>query len=108
MDEERVAFNVTMLASLLGRRLIGNRERLRQALEQTGLHGREDDLAGFLSGGEKKRLALARAFTRTLRSCSSMSPPPPSMQTTGERSSNCWRTSPRAATPSLWQRTTPR
>lgn len=62
MDEERVAFNVTMLASLLGRRVTGNRERLRQALEQTGLHGREDDLAGYLSGGEKKRLALARAI----------------------------------------------
>lgn len=62
MDEETVAFNVTMQASILGRRVSGNRERLTQALEQTGLHGREGDLAGYLSGGEKKRLALARAI----------------------------------------------
>lgn len=62
MDEESVAFNITMQASILGRRFTGNKERLMQALKQTGLEGREDELAGRLSGGEKQRLALARAI----------------------------------------------
>nr|MDH3152758.1 ATP-binding cassette domain-containing protein [Bacillus licheniformis] len=62
MDEESVAFNVTMQASILGRRVTGNQERLAQVLEQTGLQGREGELASHLSGGEKRRLALARAI----------------------------------------------
>ncbi|MGN1400420.1 MAG: ABC transporter ATP-binding protein [Bacillus sp. (in: firmicutes)] len=62
MDEESVAFNVTMHANWLGRQFRGNRERLAQVLEQTGLKGREDELASHLSGGEKQRLALARAI----------------------------------------------
>lgn len=62
MDEESVAFNVTMQTSVLGRRVTGNQERLAQALEQTGLQGREGELASRLSGGEKQRLALARAI----------------------------------------------
>ncbi|MBU8684141.1 ATP-binding cassette domain-containing protein [Bacillus haynesii] len=62
MDEESVAFNVTMQASILGRRVTGNQERLAQVLEQTGLQGREGELASHLSGGEKQRLALARAI----------------------------------------------
>lgn len=62
MDEENVAFNVTMQASLLGRQTTGDPKRLRQALAQTGLEGRENELAGHLSGGEKQRLALARAI----------------------------------------------
>jgi len=62
MDEEPVAFNVTMQASILGGGVRGNRERLAQVLEQTGLQGREDELASHLSGGEKQRLALARAI----------------------------------------------
>ena len=62
MDEESIAFNITMRASLLGQRVTGNRERLTQTLEQTGLKGREGELAGYLSGGEKQRLALARAI----------------------------------------------
>jgi putative ABC transport system ATP-binding protein len=60
MDEESIAFNVTMHASMFGRRFRGNRERLAKVLEQTGLQGREKELAGHLSGGEKQRLALAR------------------------------------------------
>ncbi|UTR16954.1 ATP-binding cassette domain-containing protein [Salipaludibacillus sp. LMS25] len=62
MDEESVAFNVTMQASTLGRHMAGNKERLEEALKQTGLQGRESELAGRLSGGEKQRLALARAI----------------------------------------------
>lgn len=62
MDEESVAFNVTMQSSVLGRRIKGNQKKLMQALKQTGLEGREDELAGRLSGGEKQRLALARAI----------------------------------------------
>src|SRR5690606_35173229 len=55
------AFNVTMESSVFGR-IKGNRERLTQVLKQTGLQGREEELAGHLSGGEKQRLALARAI----------------------------------------------
>lgn len=62
MDEESVAFNVTMQASVIGKRVLGNKERLIQSLEQTGLKGRENELAGHLSGGEKQRLALSRAI----------------------------------------------
>ncbi|MBS4199188.1 ATP-binding cassette domain-containing protein [Bacillus sp. FJAT-49732] len=62
MDDESVAFNVTMQASIIGRVVSGNKERLKQSLEQTGLKGRENELAGHLSGGEKQRLALSRAI----------------------------------------------
>lgn len=62
MDEESVAFNVTMQASVIGRRVSGNKEQLIQSLEQTGLKGRENEMAGHLSGGEKQRLALSRAI----------------------------------------------
>ncbi|MFP3720899.1 ATP-binding cassette domain-containing protein [Niallia circulans] len=62
MDEESVAFNVTMKAGILGRRVLGDKERLVQSLKQTGLKDRESELAGHLSGGEKQRLALARAI----------------------------------------------
>lgn len=61
MDEESVAFNVTMQTSMFGGR-VGNQERLIQALNQTGLQGREREQASRLSGGEKQRLALARAI----------------------------------------------
>lgn len=61
MDEESVAFNVTMQASLLGR-ATGDQKRLAQVLEQTGLAGRQGEAASHLSGGEKQRLALARAI----------------------------------------------
>ncbi|MFF3867774.1 ABC transporter ATP-binding protein [Micromonospora sp. NPDC001898] len=61
MDEETVAFNVTMQSSLLGKRATGDRKRLAQVLDQTGLTGRQDEAVSHLSGGEKQRLALARA-----------------------------------------------
>ena len=108
MDEESVAFNVTMQASILGRRVTGNQERLAQVLEQTGLQGREGELASHLSGGEKQRLALARAIYKDATFCSLMSPPLRSTQPIGERSSICLRTSLRAAARSLCRRTTPR
>lgn len=62
MDEESVAFNVTMKSDILGRHFKGSQEKLVQALEQTGLQNRENELASHLSGGEKQRLALARAI----------------------------------------------
>ncbi|MER5640298.1 ATP-binding cassette domain-containing protein [Kitasatospora sp. NPDC002227] len=63
MDEESVAFNVTMRTGFLGRRRgAGDQRRMERALEQTGLAGRLDEPAGRLSGGEKQRLALARAI----------------------------------------------
>ncbi len=60
MEDETVAFNVTMRTSRNPRLDPG----LAEALERTGLSGREADLASLLSGGEKQRLALARALHR--------------------------------------------
>ena len=62
MDEESIGFNVTMRSSILRQKFTGNHERLAKVLEQTGLKGRENELASHLSGGEKQRLALARAI----------------------------------------------
>lgn len=62
MDEESVAFNVVMAASVLGRRPRGDGKRLGDALDQTGLAGRSEERAAHLSGGEKQRLAVARAI----------------------------------------------
>ncbi len=62
MDEESVGFNVVMSAGILTSRVRGDRRRMRDALEATGLAGREDEVAAHLSGGEKQRLAVARAI----------------------------------------------
>ena len=67
MNEESVAFNVTMAMSVLGRRAVGDRRRLARALDLTGLEGRGDDLAAHLSGGEKQRLGVARAIYKDAR-----------------------------------------
>lgn len=67
MNEESVAFNVTMALSVLGRRAVGDRRKLEEALEITGLGGRGDDLASHLSGGEKQRLGVARAIYKDAR-----------------------------------------
>jgi putative ABC transport system ATP-binding protein len=65
MDEESVGFNVTMRATILGNRTRGDRSLLGAALRATGLEGRESEPAAHLSGGEKQRLAVARAiYTR--------------------------------------------
>ncbi|MGG4548378.1 ATP-binding cassette domain-containing protein [Rossellomorea marisflavi] len=62
MDEESVAFNVTMKSSLFGGRVGGDVNRMEEVLKQTGLEGRGNEMASHLSGGEKQRLALARAI----------------------------------------------
>jgi len=67
MDEASVGFNVTMQESLFGRHFKGDHERLTRILQQTGIKGREHALASHLSGGEKQRLALARAIYKNAR-----------------------------------------
>lgn len=62
MEEESVGFNVTMTGSLWSSRVRGDRARLQEALVLTGLDGREGETASHLSGGEKQRLAVARAI----------------------------------------------
>jgi putative ABC transport system ATP-binding protein len=62
MEEESVAFNVTMASSVFGSRALGDQGRLQAALVATGLDGREGELAAHLSGGEKQRLSVARAI----------------------------------------------
>ncbi|ADU51609.1 ABC transporter related protein [Thermaerobacter marianensis DSM 12885] len=67
IEEESVAFNVTMRASLLRGRVAGDPERLRAVLAATGLEGREREPAVRLSGGEKRRLGVARALYKDAR-----------------------------------------
>lgn len=67
MEEESVAFNVTLAASLFGSRVLGDRQRLQAALGETGLSGRDGELAAHLSGGEKQRLSIARAIYKHAR-----------------------------------------
>ena len=67
MEEESVAFNVTMASSVFGSRVLGDRRRLQAALEETGLDGRDGEPAAHLSGGEKQRLSIARAIYKDAR-----------------------------------------
>ncbi|WP_028986894.1 ATP-binding cassette domain-containing protein [Thermicanus aegyptius] len=62
IEEESVAFNVTMTSSLFGSRVGGDQEWMKAALAATGLIGREREPAARLSGGEKRRLGIARAL----------------------------------------------
>ena len=62
MDEESVAFNVSMQLGPFGQRAGGDRKRIREALRATGLAKRTQELASHLSGGEKQRLGIARAI----------------------------------------------
>lgn len=67
MEEESVAFNVTMTSSIFGSRVSGDHRRLKLALKETGLGGRDGELAARLSGGEKQRLSVARAMYKNAR-----------------------------------------
>lgn len=62
IEDESVSFNVSLAARLLGKGAGGDGRRVAQALELTGLDGREPEPASHLSGGEKQRLAVARAI----------------------------------------------
>lgn len=62
VDDATVSYNVTMEANVFTNRVKADRARLDAALEHTGLSGRGDDRASHLSGGEKQRLAIARAI----------------------------------------------
>ncbi|MCI9889191.1 ATP-binding cassette domain-containing protein [Micrococcales bacterium 31B] len=59
IDDETLAFNVTF-THRKGRKVRSD-ARLHEALEHTGLAGRAEEITSHLSGGEKQRLALARA-----------------------------------------------
>jgi putative ABC transport system ATP-binding protein len=67
MEEESVAFNVVMKASIFGSRVLGDQTALAEALELTGLSGRNNELAAHLSGGEKQRLSIARAIYKNAK-----------------------------------------
>lgn len=60
IEEESVAFNVTMSGRRRG--TPAQRDRFASALEVTGLSGRDAETVAHLSGGEKQRLAVARAI----------------------------------------------
>lgn len=62
IDDESVAFNVAMTSRVLRSQDRAKTARLDEALSATGLLGREAEPAAHLSGGEKQRLALARAI----------------------------------------------
>lgn len=62
VDDESVAYNVTMTSRLFSNRVGGDLGRCEEALRRTGLRGRGAEPASHLSGGEKQRLAIARAI----------------------------------------------
>ncbi|MEV8373535.1 ABC transporter ATP-binding protein [Kribbella sp. NPDC056861] len=67
MEEESVAFNVVMKSSIFGSRVLGNQTALNEALDLTGLTGRNNELSSHLSGGEKQRLSIARAIYKNAK-----------------------------------------
>lgn len=67
MDEESVAFNITMTASIFRKRVLGDSARVNYVLSYTGLANRSNEPAIQLSGGEKQRLAIARALYKDAR-----------------------------------------
>ncbi|MCI0668371.1 MAG: ABC transporter ATP-binding protein, partial [Methylococcaceae bacterium] len=64
-EDLTIAENLDFIARMFGIRQ--RREAVSQALEQLGLTGRRDQLAGTLSGGWKQRLALASCLMRQPR-----------------------------------------
>lgn len=62
MESESVGFNVSLNTRFLGSVGRADRKRVTEALALTGLAGRDKERAAHLSGGEKQRLAVARAI----------------------------------------------
>lgn len=62
VDDESLAFNVSMRLNLWGRAAGGTSGAVDEVLEATGLSGRSSERAVHLSGGEKQRLSIARAI----------------------------------------------
>ncbi len=62
LPSRSVAQNVAMALEVIGAPAESIRRRVPAVLNIVGLKGREDDLAGILSGGEKQRVAIARAI----------------------------------------------
>jgi putative ABC transport system ATP-binding protein len=60
IDDETLGFNITL--SFRWKRLANSDQALNAALWRTGLQDRVSELASHLSGGEKQRLAIARAI----------------------------------------------
>lgn len=67
IDDETVAYNVTLASHLLTNRVAGDLARLADVLGRVGLADRAAELASHLSGGEKRRLAIARAMYKEAR-----------------------------------------
>lgn len=59
--------NVALSLSLAGARVLRAeaRSRVRELLDRLGLLGKQQEMAGSLSGGEAQRVAVARALVRT-------------------------------------------
>lgn len=62
IEDESVAFNLTMSASRFGGGVRGDHARMQQALDEVGLQDLAGEPASHLSGGEKQRLSIARAI----------------------------------------------
>ena len=61
-DDETVVYNVTLKKSFFGRN--PDQRRALEALEKVGLSQRAHDTARVLSGGEQRRVAIARSMYR--------------------------------------------
>jgi putative ABC transport system ATP-binding protein len=62
IEEESVQFNVSMRSGIFRQAAKVDAGRVEAVLEETGLAGMQTQLAAHLSGGEKQRLAIARAI----------------------------------------------
>ncbi len=81
-DNLSVLENLRFVASIYG--LFGRRgkARIEELLHLYSLEGRESQLAGSMSGGQKQRLALACATLHSPSCCFSMNPPRRSIRKT--------------------------
>lgn len=64
IDDASLAVNVALRTDLFGRPARGSLPGVREALRRVGLRRPESEPAAHLSGGEKQRLAAARALYR--------------------------------------------